>query len=174
MNTQRPRNYALIAVAIVVAAVVIAASLFVTMGGGTTITKTVSESATQQTTTSSTGSVVCSFAAEGFLYMKVLNSSNNEPISSLPVQVVALYPACLTNPPYKQNVGTMNTNASGILSLGGPYNEYYLTINNGFRDYSVNASISAGLTTCVTVSIPPGNQNYGFAYTIMHPLNGPC
>jgi hypothetical protein len=91
--------------------------------------------------------------------MKVLNSSNNEPISSLPVDAEALYPACALNPPHNQELYALNTNTSGFISISGPYYWYYLSINYGHRNYSVNATISAGALTCVTLAIPIGNVN---------------
>jgi DNA-binding beta-propeller fold protein YncE len=91
--------------------------------------------------------------------MKVLNSSNGEPIGSLPVQAEALQPACSSGPSVKEDLGTIDTNASGFLSLGGPYDWSYLAVSVGLRSYSVNASISAGALTCVTLGLPSGDLN---------------
>jgi hypothetical protein len=110
-------------------------------------------------TSSLTSSTPCEITGEGCLLMKVLDSSNNEPAGSLPVQVEALYPACSTNPAHTESLGTQETNASGFLSLSGPYNWYYLSVGYGFQSYPVNASINAGTLTCVTLNVPSGNLN---------------
>ena len=110
-------------------------------------------------TTTTTTTTSCTISAEGFLLMKVLNGSNNEPIGSLPVHVEAQYPACPPNPSYEQDLGTFNTNASGFLSLGGTYNWYYLSIEHGHEIYSINASLSAGALTCVIFPIQSGNPS---------------
>ena len=108
----------------------------------------------------STGSgSTCTFAAEGFLLMKVVDSSNGQPAGSLPVQVEAFYPSCLTSPAHTEKLGTVDTNASGFLSLSGSYDWYYLTMSQGSLSYDVNASISAGSLTCVTLGIPSGILN---------------
>jgi len=109
------------------------------------------------TTTTTTSS--CTISAEGFLLMKVLNSSTNEPIGSIPVHVEAQYPACPPNPPYIDEVGSAYTNASGFLNLSGPYNWYCLSIDHGNEVYSINATLNAGTLTCVTFPIPSGNPN---------------
>ena len=101
----------------------------------------------------------CTFASEGFLLMKVVNSSNGQPAGSLPFQVEALYPSCLTSPAHAEELGTVDTNASGFLSLSGSYDWYYLTMSQGSQSYDVNASISAGSLTCVTLGIPSGTLN---------------
>jgi hypothetical protein len=62
-------------------------------------------------------------------------------------------------PAYEQDLGTYTTNASGILSLSGPYNWFYISTNYGHESYSVNATVNAGVLTCVTLSIPTGRQN---------------
>ncbi len=154
MNGQPVRNFTRLAVAITVAAVIISATFFVALGSSTTVTKTV-----LGTSTSSSAGSACTFASEGFLLMKVLNSSDGEPISSLPVQVEALQPACSSSPSVKEDLGTMDTNASGFLSLGGPYDWYYFAVSVGLRSYSVNTSISAGALTCVTLGLPSGDLN---------------
>jgi len=110
-------------------------------------------------TTTTTTTTSCTISAEGFLLMKVLNGSNNEPIGSLPVHVEARYPACPPNPAYDDDLGTFNTNASGFLNLSGTYNWFYLSIGHGHEIYSVNASLSAGALTCVIFPIPSGNLN---------------
>jgi len=110
-------------------------------------------------TTTTTTTAFCSIEGEGFLLMEVLNSSNEEPIGSLPIHVEALYPACNSNPPYIQNLGTDNTNASRILSLSGPYNWFFLSTDYGRGSFSVNATINAGAVTCVKLAIPTGSLN---------------
>jgi len=110
-------------------------------------------------TTTTTTTTSCMISAEGFLLMKVLNGSNNEPIGSLPVHVEAQYPACSPHPSHEQDLGTFNTNASGFLNLSGTYNWYYLSIDHGHEIYSVNASLIAGTLTCVMFPIPSGNLN---------------
>jgi len=110
-------------------------------------------------TTTTTTTASCTINAEGFLIMKTLNGSNNEPIGFLPVHVEGQYPACPPNPPYDQDLGTFSTNASGILSLSGTYNWFYLSIDHGHETYSVNATLSAGAVTCVTFPIKSGNPN---------------
>ena len=111
-------------------------------------------------TSSLTSSTPCEITGEGCLLMKVLDSSNNEPAGSLPVQVEALYPACSTNPAHTESLGTQETNASGFLSLSGPYNWYYLSVGYGFQSYPVNASINAGSSTreprATLISTPSG------------------
>ena len=177
MNVQGPRTYTRIAVAIVVGAVIIAATIFVTLGTSTTVTKTLTEFSTSTETLSlatgntsttatartasntNTAVATCTIAAEGFLLMRVLNSTDGEPISSLPAHVEALYPACSTNPPYKQDLGMDSTNASGFLPLSGPYEWFYVSIKFDAQSYSANASISAGIVTCVTLTIPAGGLN---------------
>ena len=146
------RSYTTLAAAVIVAAVIVSATVFVALGSRTTVTETVPG------TTTSSGST-CTFASEGFLLMKVLNGSNGEPVGSLPVQVEALQPACSSGPSVREDLGTIDTNSSGFLSLGGPYDWYYLALSNGPRSYSVNASISAGALTCVTLSMPSGDVN---------------
>jgi hypothetical protein len=110
-------------------------------------------------TTTTTTTTSCTISAEGFLLMKVLNSSNNEPIGSIPVHVEVQYPACPPNPPHTDNLGSFNTNASGFLNLGGTYNWFYISIDHGNEIYSINATINAGTLTCVTLPIPSGNPN---------------
>ena len=68
-------------------------------------------------TTTTTTTASCTINAEGFLLMKVVNSSNNKPFGSLPVRAEGQHPACPPRPPYNQYLGTFNTNASGILTL---------------------------------------------------------
>jgi len=108
-------------------------------------------------TTTTRTTMSCTISAEGFLIMKVLNSSNNRPIGSLPVRVEGQYPACLASPAYDTDLGTYETNASGILSLSGTYNWFYLSVSFGREVISVNATVTAGALTCVTFSIPSGN-----------------
>jgi hypothetical protein len=107
----------------------------------------------------STIAAECTINAEDFLIMKVLNSSNDKPIGSLPVHVEAQYPACPPYPPYNEDLGTYNTNASGILSISATSNWFYLSINHGNEIYSVNATLGPGAVTCITFPIPYGNPN---------------
>jgi hypothetical protein len=155
MTTQPPRSYTRLALAIIVAAIIIAATIFVTIGAATTVTKTVSE----PPTSSSVGTGSCTFSAEGFLLMRVLNSTNGQPVGSLAAQTQALQPACASYPAVKENLGAIDTNASGFLSVSGPYNWTYFAVNVGLRSYSVNASMNAGALTCVTLTLPFGDQN---------------
>ena len=115
--------------------------------------------ATTQTTKLGTGSIACTVTGEGFLLLKVLNSSNDRPIGSLPIQIEAQYPACATNPPHIDDLGPFDTNASGFLPLSGPFNWFYLTANYDDGSYSANATVSAGAVTCVTLAMPTGSEN---------------
>jgi hypothetical protein len=181
LTTQPPRSYTRLAIAVIVAGVVIGAGIFASsyLGAATTVTRTSLETTTMfttmlvsssttsvQTETSNSGvSTTCVINAEGELIVKVLNSSNGEPIGSVPFQVEYLYPYCPPNPHTIQDLGTMKTNASGIILLGG-LGEYYLAINDfGYRfgTYSVNASIGAETTTCVTIGIPSGDLSISYS-----------
>ena len=153
MTAQPIRSYAWPAIAIIVAAVIVAATIFVAMGDAITVTKTVSE----PTISSSSGTGGCTFTAEGFLLMRVVNSTNGQPVGSLGVQVQALQPACASSPAVRETLGTIDANASGFLSVSGPYDWAYFAASVGPRSYSVNASMSAGALTCVTLTLPSGN-----------------
>jgi hypothetical protein len=172
MTAQAPRSYTRLAVAIFIAAVIVSATILAssalqnttttTLTSVSTVTGTGAGTQTSSTTTSSGISTICSIAAEGQLVVKVLNGSNGEPIGSIPIQVENLYPECPPNPHTTQDMGTMDTNGTGIILLGG-LGEYYLTINYGLRSFSVNASIGPEITTCVTLGIPSGDLSISYS-----------
>jgi hypothetical protein len=131
-----------------------------------TVTKTLTLVSTAsssgiQIATSSSVSATCIIPDESELIVRVLNSSNGEPIGALPIQVENLYPICPPNPHTIENLGTMNTNASGIIMLSG-LGEDYLTINY-FGRFSVNASLGPEGITCVMLGIPSGDVDISYS-----------
>lgn len=111
-------------------------------------------------------STTCIIPVEGEIMFKVLNSTTDKPIASVPVQVERLYPECSPNPHTTENLGTLTTNVNGTIIVGG-LGEYYFHVNY-HGTYSVNASIGPVATTCVVLRIPSGN------YTVANsrPLEG--
>jgi hypothetical protein len=147
MTTQPPpRSYTRLAIAIVVAVLIIGSVIYVTRSLG----KTTSSSAPGVLTS-------CTIPDSGELLMKVLNSSDGEPISSLPIQVENYYPNCFSN-----NEGAVNTNGSGTILIGG-IGDYNLTINYGQRSYFADTYIGPGTLTCVTLAIPSGDLDVSYS-----------
>ena len=170
MPVQQARSYAKLAVAIITAAVLVSATIIgtailqrtTTLTSISTVTAAAAGTQTSSATTSSGLSTSCMIPDEGDLVMKVVNSSTGTPIGAVPVQVENLYPECPPNPHTIQDIGTMDTNGSGILLLGG-LGEDYLNVTYGRQSYSVNASIGPESTTCVTLGIPSGDLSVSYS-----------
>lgn len=105
----------------------------------------------------------CELTAAGGIVMEVLNSSSGSPIGSLPVQVEYLQEPCPPNPHTTENLGVLDTNGSGIISVGG-LGEYYFRFPT-YGSYSVNASIAPERVACVTVSLPSQQLQINYSAT---------
>ena len=113
--------------------------------------------------TSGSNATTCYFTAWGTVNLKVLNSSNGQPLGSLPVHVEYFPPPCPPTPHTTQDQGIMDTNASGLISVGG-LGEYYFSFPT-FGDYSVNASIQPERVACVTLSLPSQELQVNYSAT---------
>ncbi len=153
MEATGAKNYTTLGVSIIVAAGIIAGTVFVAFGtsGSTKTVEVTIPQTTSTSTSSSTGSTICTIPDSGELLITAMNSSSGTPIGSVPVQVENYYPNCFT-----YNSTTMNTNASGMISIGG-IGYYNLTVSyNGVNTF-INTYIGPGTLTCVTLELPSGS-----------------
>ena len=105
------------------------------------------------------GSTACLARGEGALILRVLKSSSERPISSVPVKISHLvfihcgpFGQSTTNPP------TMSTNGSGLITVRSEDGAYYLQVEY-LGTYRIIASIEPARGTCVTLEIPSGKVN---------------
>ncbi|HZW84852.1 MAG TPA: hypothetical protein VFE91_02985, partial [Nitrososphaerales archaeon] len=61
----------------------------------------------------------CTINVEGNLDLRIVNSSNGNPIPGAQVEVSNLYPICPPNPHTTAVVGILTTDSNGSISVGG-------------------------------------------------------
>jgi hypothetical protein len=107
----------------------------------------------------------CVIIPEGNLILTIENSSNQKPISSLPIHITFLAPRCSPNPYTTSSLATMATNGSGVLTICCNVGEYYFSVTLSGATYNTNASIGAEKATCVIWDIPSGKVSITFSQT---------
>lgn len=127
----------------------------------TTTTKLSTVTTTIPMTTSSNSgiSTVCEFGAEGILIFTLQNSSNGNPLGSVPIQVTEVAPLCGSTSYTTTTMSPLSTNASGIIIICCDTAKYYFALSYSGLNYYVNASIGIQIATCVTLGIPSGKVN---------------
>jgi hypothetical protein len=160
--------FAVVVVALIALAFVSGLEVSTFLSENRTITITTGPSVTlvSSSTVSSNASgmsTTCELTAYGSVVLRVLNSSSDTPIGSVPVQVEYLQVPCPPNPQTTENLGVLKTNGSGIVSVGG-LGEYYFRFPT-YGSYSVNASIAPERVVCVTVSFPSAQLRINYSTT---------
>lgn len=114
---------------------------------------------------------LCTMAVQGNLIFTLENSSNGNPLGSVPIQVSYLAPYCQpslpSNPPYT-TLWQMTTNGSGIITVCCNVGQYFFSLTYSGINYYVNASIGAERATCVILGIPSGKVNITYSQTFQN------